>query len=130
MLNYIIATGVTELDSLQFYHVGARFSGHDRRHRGGMALSKLNSAKPILIMCTVPEDENLTKVSIADNGTGRGGGIDLQKAISEASARNTAGAAATGSPRERTSESRRRGVCGTWSTGYSGNSQVRGTGNR
>ncbi|MDD1684534.1 MAG: DHHA1 domain-containing protein, partial [Methanoregula sp.] len=52
----------------------------------GMALSKLNSSKPILIMCEEPEDRNLTKVSMRTNERAVERGIDLQQALSNASA--------------------------------------------
>lgn len=86
LLNYIVDTGVTELDSLQYIHVGSKYPDTIVGIGAGMALSKLNSSKPILILCTVPEDENLTKVSMRTTERVVGSGIDLQKAISEASA--------------------------------------------
>jgi RecJ-like exonuclease len=51
-----------------------------------MALSKLNGKKPILIMCEVPEDRNLTKVSMRTTERVVEKGIDLQRALSDASA--------------------------------------------
>jgi RecJ-like exonuclease len=86
LLNYIVDTGVTELDSLQWIHVGSKYPDTIVGIGAGMALSKLNSAKPILILCTVPEDENLTKVSMRTTERVVGRGIDLQRAVSEASA--------------------------------------------
>jgi len=86
LLNYIIMTGVTVLDSVQYIHVGNKYPDTIVGIGAGMALSRLDSAKPILIMCTVPEDENLTKVSMRTTERVVGRGIDLQKAISEASA--------------------------------------------
>ena len=52
----------------------------------GMALSKLNSKKPILVMCEVPEDTSLTKISMRTNERVVERGIDLQRALSDASA--------------------------------------------
>ena len=49
-----------------------------------MALSKLNSKKPILIMCSVPEDPNLTKISMRTTERVVEKGIDLQQAFSDA----------------------------------------------
>ena len=86
LLNYIVTTGVTVLDSVQYIHVGNRYPDTIVGIGAGMALSKLDSAKPILIMCTVPEDENLTKVSMRTTERVVGRGIDLQKALSDASA--------------------------------------------
>jgi RecJ-like exonuclease len=86
LLGYIIDTGVTELECVQYIHVGSRYPDTIVGIGAGMALSKLNSAKPILIMCSVPEDQNLTKVSMRTTERVVGLGIDLQKAISSASA--------------------------------------------
>ncbi|MGP8254943.1 MAG: DHHA1 domain-containing protein [Methanoregula sp.] len=86
LLQYIIETGVTELENVQYLHVGGRFPDTIVGIGAGMALSKLNSKKPILIMCEVPEDKNLTKVSMRTTERVIEKGIDLQKAISDASA--------------------------------------------
>ncbi|HXX55178.1 MAG TPA: DHH family phosphoesterase [Methanoregula sp.] len=86
LLQFIIDTGVKELGNLQYLHVGSRFPDTIVGIGAGMALSKLNSAKPILIMCEVPEDHNLTKVSMRTTERVVGKGIDLQKALSDASA--------------------------------------------
>jgi single-stranded-DNA-specific exonuclease len=86
LLQYIVDTGVKELDSLQYLHVGGKYPDTIVGIGAGMALSKLNSAKPILIMCEVPEDRNLTKVSMRTNERVVEKGIDLQKALSDASA--------------------------------------------
>jgi RecJ-like exonuclease len=50
-----------------------------------MALGKLNWRKPILIMCTLPEDPELTKVSMRTNEWSVRRGIDLQAALNAAS---------------------------------------------
>ena len=86
LLGYIIDTGVTELECVQYIHVGARYPDTIVGIGAGMALSKLNSAKPILIMCSLPEDHNLTKVSMRTTERVVKRGIDLQQAISDASA--------------------------------------------
>ena len=86
LLQFILDTGVKELENLQYLHVGSRFPDTIVGIGAGMALSKLNSAKPILIMCEVPEDHNLTKVSMRTTERVVGKGIDLQKALSDASA--------------------------------------------
>ncbi|MFZ1903289.1 MAG: DHH family phosphoesterase [Methanoregula sp.] len=86
LLQYIIETGVTELENVQYLHVGGKFPDTIVGIGAGMALSKLNSKKPILIMCEVPEDRNLTKVSMRTTERVIEKGIDLQKAISDASA--------------------------------------------
>jgi single-stranded-DNA-specific exonuclease len=86
LLKYIIDTGVRELDNLQWLHVGGRYPDTIVGIGAGMALSKLNSSKPILIMCEVPEDRNLTKVSMRTNERVVERGIDLQQALANASA--------------------------------------------
>nr|WP_320161470.1 DHH family phosphoesterase [uncultured Methanoregula sp.] len=86
LLQYIIDTGVKELDNLQWLHVGGRYPDTIVGIGAGMALSKLNSKKPILIMCEVPEDTNLTKVSMRTTERVVERGIDLQQALSDASA--------------------------------------------
>jgi RecJ-like exonuclease len=86
LLQFIIDTGVKELENLQWLHVGGRYPDTIVGIGAGMALSRLNSTKPILIMCEVPEDTSLTKVSMRTNERVVGMGIDLQQALSNASA--------------------------------------------
>ena len=86
LLQFIIDTGVRKLDNLQWLHVGGRYPDTIVGIGAGMALSKLDSTKPILIMCEVPEDRNLTKVSMRTNERVVERGIDLQQALSDASA--------------------------------------------
>ncbi|MDD1701502.1 MAG: DHH family phosphoesterase [Methanoregula sp.] len=85
LLQYIIETGVTELENVQYLSVGNKFPDTIVGIGAGMALSKLNAQKPILIMCEVPEDKNLTKVSMRTTERVVQKGIDLQQAISDAS---------------------------------------------
>jgi single-stranded-DNA-specific exonuclease len=86
LLQYIIDTGVKELENLQWIHVGGRYPDTIVGIGAGMALSKLNSTKPILVMCEVPEDTTLTKVSMRTNERVVEKGVDLQQALSDASA--------------------------------------------
>jgi RecJ-like exonuclease len=86
LLQYIIDTGVRELENLQWIHVGGRYPDTIVGIGAGMALSKLNSKKPILVMCEVPEDISLTKISMRTNERVVERGIDLQRALSDASA--------------------------------------------
>lgn len=86
LLQFIIDTGVTELENLQWLHVGGRYPDTIVGIGAGMALSKLNPKIPILIMCEVPEDKNLTKCSMRTNERVVAQGIDLQEALAEASA--------------------------------------------
>ena len=86
LLQFIVDTGVKEMENLQWLHVGGRYPDTIVGIGAGMALSKLNSNKPILIMCEVPEDRNLTKVSMRTNERVVERGIDLQQALNSASA--------------------------------------------
>jgi RecJ-like exonuclease len=85
LLQYIVDTGVKELKNLQWIHVGGRYPDTIVGIGAGMALSKLNSNKPILVMCEVPEDPRLTKVSMRTTERVVEKGIDLQQALSDAS---------------------------------------------
>jgi len=86
LLQYIVDRGVKELEFLQWLHVGGKYPDTIVGIGAGMALSKLNANKPILIMCEVPEDRNLTKVSMRTTERVVEKGIDLQQALAEASA--------------------------------------------
>jgi len=85
LLQYILDTGVTELSHLQYLHVGDRYPDTIVGIGAGMALGKLNWRKPILIMCTLPEDPELTKVSMRTNEWSVKRGVDLQAALNAAS---------------------------------------------
>ena len=74
LLQFIIDTGVKELENLQWLHVGGRYPDTIVGIGAGMALSKLNSNKPILIMCEVPEDTEPHQGLDADQRAGRGTG--------------------------------------------------------
>lgn len=87
LLGYIIDSGVTKLEWIQYLHVGAKYPDTIVGIGAGMALSKLDNSKPILIMCTVPEDKNLTKVSMRTTERMVERGVDLQKAIGDASSK-------------------------------------------
>lgn len=86
LLMYILDTGVSELSHLQYIHVGNRYPDTIVGIGAGMALSKLNREKPILIMVEQPEDPELTKVSLRATEQMVARGIDLQQAATEASA--------------------------------------------
>lgn len=86
LLQFILDSGVKELEHLQYIHVGGRYPDTIVGIGAGMALSKLNAKKPILVMCEVPEDPSLTKVSMRTNERVVEKGIDLQRALSDASA--------------------------------------------
>ena len=78
LLQYILDTGVREKPFLQHIHVGNRYPDTIIGIGAGMALSKLNRQKPILIMCELPEDPTLTKASMRTTEKLVNRGIDLQ----------------------------------------------------
>jgi RecJ-like exonuclease len=86
LLQFILDSGVTELSHLQYIHVGNRYPDTIVGIGAGMALSKLNREKPILIMVEQPEDPSLTKVSLRTTEQMLSRGVDLQAAATKASA--------------------------------------------
>ena len=84
LLQFILDSGVKEIEYLQWVHVGNRYPDTIVGIGAGMALSKLNMEKPILIMCELPEDPALTKVSMRTTDRIVRKGIDLQQAMLDA----------------------------------------------
>ena len=91
LLQFILDTGVRERPYLQHIHVGDRYPDTIIGIGAGMALSKLNRQKPILIMCQLPEDPTLTKASMRTTERVVNRGIDLQSIMARA-AEETGGA--------------------------------------
>jgi RecJ-like exonuclease len=85
LLHFILDSGVTELSHLQYIHVGNRYPDTIVGIGAGMALSKLNREKPILIMVEQPEDPSLTKVSLRATEQMLMKGCDLQVVATTAS---------------------------------------------
>jgi len=85
LMEYILGRGVEELSSLQYIHVGDRFPDTIVGIGAGMSLSKLNYNKPIMVMCQDGLIPDRTKVSMRTVEKVVQQGIDLQKALSEAS---------------------------------------------
>ena len=81
---YITDTGVTELSHMLYIHVGGRFPDTIVGIGAGMALSRLNPEKPILIMCEDSLDPSMTKVSMRTRPEVVSRGVDLQQALSQA----------------------------------------------
>jgi RecJ-like exonuclease len=81
LLEYILNTGVQEYSHLQFIHVGDRYPDTIVGIGAGMALSRLNMDKPILIMVVQPEDPAFTKVSMRTTERAVSRGVDLQGAL-------------------------------------------------
>ena len=86
LLQYILDTGVTELSHLQYVHTGDRFPDTIVGIGAGMALSKLNWRKPIMVLAAMVDEPEVTKVSMRTNEWALARGVDLQEALVEASA--------------------------------------------
>ena len=86
LLQYILETGVTELSHLQYIHTGDRFPDTIVGIGAGMALSKLNWKKPIMVLAAMVDEPDVTKVSMRTNEWALARGVDLQAALVEASA--------------------------------------------
>jgi single-stranded-DNA-specific exonuclease len=84
LLQYILDTGVTELSHLQYIHTGDRFPDTIVGIGAGMALSKLNWKKPMMVLAAMVDEPEVTKVSMRTNEWALGRGVDLQKALTEA----------------------------------------------
>jgi RecJ-like exonuclease len=87
LLDFILEHGVRELSHLQTIHVGSKFPDTVVGIGAGIALSRLNYTKPILIMCTMRDDPGMTKVSMRATERLVSQGIDLQAALTAAAAR-------------------------------------------
>ena len=85
MMEYILDIGTTELSHIQYIHVGDRFPDTIVGIGAGMALSKLDYEKPIMILCYLNDDPELVKVSMRTNTRMVERGIDLQAALTTAS---------------------------------------------
>ncbi|MDE4907598.1 DHH family phosphoesterase [Methanogenium marinum] len=85
MMEYILDTGTTALSHIQHIHVGDRFPDTIVGIGAGMALSKLDYEKPIMILCYLNDDPELTKVSMRTNTRMVERGVDLQAALITAS---------------------------------------------
>jgi len=86
LLQYILETGVTELSHLQYIHTGNRFPDTIVGIGAGMALSKLDWRKPIMVLSAMVDEPEITKISMRTNQWALARGVDLQEALVEASA--------------------------------------------
>ncbi len=85
LLQYILEKGVVELSHLQYMHVGSRYPDTVVGIGAGMALNRLNWEKPVLIMCDLPLEPSVTKISMRTNDRMVRRGIDLQQVLTVAS---------------------------------------------
>jgi RecJ-like exonuclease len=88
LLQFILDRGVTELSHLQYIHVGDRFPDTIIGIGAGMALSKLNPKKPILILGQMADDPLISKASLRTTDEMVRRGVDLQQVVVTASAKN------------------------------------------
>lgn len=86
LLQFILETGAIEISHLQYIHVQDRFPDTIIGIGAGMALSRLNRGKPILIMAEMSDDPLVTKISMRTNEEMVERGVDLQQAIVNATA--------------------------------------------
>ncbi len=86
LLEYILDRGVSELSHLQYIHTGDQFPDTIVGIGAGMALSKLDWRRPIMVLSAMVDEPEVTKVSMRTNQWALARGIDLQEALVEASA--------------------------------------------
>lgn len=85
VLQFIVDNGVSELSHILYLHVGDRFPDTIVGIGAGMALSRLNPQKPLLIMCVDQMDPENTKVSMRTKPDVIARGVNLQEALCETS---------------------------------------------
>ena len=86
LCEYIIETGVEDIGSIQVIHTGEKYPDTIVGIGAGMALSKLDTNKPILVMCSVTDEPDLIKVSMRTYEKVLRRGVDLQEALVTAAA--------------------------------------------
>ncbi len=85
MMEYILDTGTTDLTHIQYIHTGGRFPDTIVGIGAGMALSKLDWEKPIMVLSYLNDDPDLVKISMRTNERMVRRGVDLQAALTQAS---------------------------------------------
>ncbi|MDO5844839.1 MAG: DHH family phosphoesterase [Methanocorpusculum sp.] len=86
LCEYILETGVEDMGSIQAINTGNRYPDTIVGIGAGMALSKLNPDKPILVMCEVSDEPDLLKISMRTYEKVLRRGVDLQEVLVKASA--------------------------------------------
>ncbi|HJJ56989.1 MAG TPA: DHH family phosphoesterase [Methanocorpusculum sp.] len=86
LCEYILETGVAEHSAIQSIHTGNRYPDTIVGIGAGMALSKLNRDKPILVLSEVSDEPDMIKVSMRTNEKVVRRGVNLQEALCSAAA--------------------------------------------
>ncbi len=86
LCEYILTAGVTDAGAIQTIDTGSRYPDTIVGIGAGMALSKLNTNKPILVMCNVADEPGLVKVSMRTYEKVLRRGVNLQAALCIAAA--------------------------------------------
>lgn len=81
LCEYILDRGVTDEGSIQWMHTKDKFPDTIVGIGAGMALSKLDHTKPIMVLCEVSDEPNLIKVSMRTYEKVLRRGVDLQAAL-------------------------------------------------
>ncbi|HJJ46657.1 MAG TPA: DHH family phosphoesterase [Methanocorpusculum sp.] len=84
LCEYILETGVTEHSAIQSIHTGNKYPDTIVGIGAGLALSKLNRDKPILILSEVSGEPEIIKVSMRTNEMAVRRGVNLQEALCSA----------------------------------------------
>lgn len=86
LCEYILDTGVADAGSMQWIHTHDAYPDTIIGIGAGMALSKLDTAKPIMVLCNVADEPDLVKISMRTYEKVLRRGVDLQVALVAASA--------------------------------------------
>ncbi len=86
LCEYILETGVSRIGPIQTINVGDRYPDTIVGIGAGMALSKLNTNQPILVLSEVTDEPDYLKASMRTYEKVLRRGVDLQEALCTASA--------------------------------------------
>ena len=86
LCEYILETGVSRVGPIQTINIGDRYPDTIVGIGAGMALSKLNTNKPILVLCEVSDEPDFLKASMRTYEKVLRRGVDLQDALCTAAA--------------------------------------------
>ncbi|HJJ88715.1 MAG TPA: DHH family phosphoesterase [Methanocorpusculum sp.] len=86
LCEYIHDTGVVDAGSIQWIHTGSSYPDTIVGIGAGLALSKLDPTKPIMVLCNVADDPDVVKISMRTYEKVLQRGIDLQSVLAVAAA--------------------------------------------